>query len=223
MTAMLTSELQDDFLAALLAGDARHARHLAERAVDEGLTVSEVYLKLLQPALEEIGRRWEAGEIGVAWEHRATAITQGIIGSLGPRMRVLPTTGRLAVLACTPGELHAIGVQMAGDFLEAAGWEVILLGASVPAGSLVELVRDEAPDVVGLSTSTAEGVDRAGETLAALAALDPPPFIVVGGRGWNEQGSAHAAALGADVLVGDPTELTRELAGRFPPVPDDVL
>ena len=34
------------------------------------------------------------------------------------------------------GEEQDIGVRIAGDFLEGAGWEVIQLGASIPSASL---------------------------------------------------------------------------------------
>jgi DNA polymerase III delta subunit len=42
-----TSTLRDDFLAALLAGDAARARHLVDRAVGDGLPVSVAYLRIL--------------------------------------------------------------------------------------------------------------------------------------------------------------------------------
>src|SRR5688500_11202342 len=146
MSPLALPHLHDDYLAALLAGDAVRARALVDRAVDDHLPLEDIYLSVLTPALEEIGRRWEIGEIEVAWEHRATAITEGIIGTLAARMRVPPVSGRLAVVACVEGENHALGARMVGDFLEGAGWEVILLGASVPSESLAALVEDEAPD-----------------------------------------------------------------------------
>jgi len=216
-----TAELREGYLAALLAGDSIRARHLVDRAVDSGVAIPAVYLDVLQPALEEVGERWAAGEVSVAYEHQATAITQGILGSLGPRMRVAPTSGRLAVLACTPGELHAIGIQMLGDFLEAAGWEVILLGASVPAGALAGLVEDESPDVVCLSTASPTLLPGARDAIVALRALDDPPFVACGGRLWQILGTDEALTAGADCCPVGPLELAAELTARFPPLSDD--
>jgi MerR family transcriptional regulator, light-induced transcriptional regulator len=216
-----TGDLTADYLAALLAGDSIRARHLIDRAVDGGMPVADVYLQVLQPALEEIGKRWESDEIGIAYEHQATAITQGILGALGPRLRVAPTSGRLAVLACTPGEMHSLGVQMLGDFLEAEGWEVLLLGASVPAPALAKLVDDESPDAVALSTSSPAMLPGVADTLAALSVLDPKPFIAVGGLAWRSQPEGRALELGADCCLTGPYELARELARRFPPLTDD--
>lgn len=217
MPALGTATLRDDFLAALLAGDSTRARHLVEQATESGMDVPTIYLDVLEPALEEIGELWACGEIGVAREHHATAVTQGIIGAIGPRMRVPPTSGRLAVLGCTPGELHALGPTMLGDFLEAAGWEVLQLGASVPVESLVTLAADECPDAVILSTATPSQLPAAAEAIARLQEIEPRPFVVVGGRAWR----GREDRCPADACIGDPRRLVALLTERFPDVPED--
>src|SRR5688572_5011476 len=97
VSALAPPTLRDDYLAALLATDATRARHLVERAVDEGMDVPTLYVHVLAPALEEVGVLWETGHASVALEHYATSVTRGIVGTLGPRVRVPPVTGRLAV------------------------------------------------------------------------------------------------------------------------------
>ena len=143
------------YLDALLARDVAAARRAVDAALDAGLTVPDIYLGVLQPALYEIGRCWAVGDFSVAEEHSATAVTQSVIGMLGPRMRTAPKDGRLAVVTGSPEERHALGVQMVADFLEGDGWEVLPLGASTPASDLAELADQERPDAVCLSTSTA--------------------------------------------------------------------
>ena len=216
-----TATLRDDYLAALLAGDATRARWLVDEAIGDGLPVAEAYLDVLTPVLEEVGKRWASGELTVAHEHYATAVTQGVLGALAPRMRVPPSSGRLAVVACTPGELHSLGAQMVGDFLEGEGWEVLALGAATPGADLATLVDDERPDVVALSTSVAHHVDEAEDMLRRLLELDDPPFIAVGGRAWAEVPAERRTALGADVWFEDPRELCAELTARFPPIVED--
>lgn len=223
VSALAPPTLRDDYLAALLATDATRARHLVERALDEGLDVPTLYVHVLAPALEEVGVLWETGHASVALEHYATAVTRGIVGTLGPRVRVPPVTGRLAVLACTPGEQHDLGVQMVGDLLEGVGWEVLQLGASVPADGLAALAAAEQADVVGLSTATASLLPSVTEAIGALALLDQRPFVVVGGRAWHEEPASLAERVGADACLTDPSAFVRLLAERFPPVPDDLF
>ncbi|HEX2087885.1 MAG TPA: cobalamin-dependent protein [Solirubrobacteraceae bacterium] len=214
--------LADDYVAALLAGDATRARWLVDQALaDDGADVRDVYLGVLAPALEDIGDRWAAGELTVAHEHYATAVTAGILGVLAPRIRVPPESGRLAVVACTPGELHALGAQMVTDFLEAEGWEVLGLGASTPAADLAALVDDERPDVVALSTSVPENLDGAADVLRRLGELREPPFVAVGGRAWTALPPERSEALGAGATFGDPRDLCDVLRERFPPVAEE--
>jgi methanogenic corrinoid protein MtbC1 len=216
-----TATIRDDYLAALLAGDATRARWLVSNALEEGVGVRDLYLEVLAPALEEVGDRWAAGELTVAHEHHASAITQGVLGTLAPHLRVPPSTGRLAVVACTPGELHALGAQMVTDFLEGEGWEVLGLGAATPGADLAALVDDERPDVVALSTAISGNLEAAVEAIGRLRELSAPPYVAVGGHAWAHLPDGRWAELGADALFTDPRELCALLAQRFPPVQED--
>jgi len=210
------------YLDALLARDVAAARRAVDAALDAGLTVPDIYLGVLQPALYEIGRCWAVGDFSVAEEHSATAVTQSVIGMLGPRMRTAPKDGRLAVVTGSPEERHALGVQMVADFLEGDGWEVLNLGASTPARDLARMADAERPDVVALSTATPAGLPGAAEAVQGLLALQARPLVVLGGLLWHGSARAEADRLGADLVVDDPRELVALLRERFPPLPPEA-
>lgn len=210
-------EHRANFLDALLARDSARARSVVEQALDDGAPVPDLYLSVLDPALREVGHRWAMGELNVAEEHYATAIAQSILDGLSRRLPRAERDGRLAVVTGTPGEQHALGARMVADFLEADGWEVILLGPGAPAPDLAELVEHEQPDVVALSTATASVLDGVAEVLKTLAALSPRPFIVAGGQFWTAATRATALELGADHVQQDPRALVAELHERIPP------
>lgn len=202
----------DAFRGALLARDPGPARAAVAAALSDGASVEDVYLGLLQPALYEIGDLWAGERVSVADEHFAAALVESILGELGPRIRVEPRDGRLAVLACTPGEQHDIGLRMVGDLLRADGWEVLDLGASTPAADLTALVAEEQPDAIVLSTSTAGRLPGIEETLRALAGVRPRPAVVVGGQFWTAEAASHAAEMGADLVIRDARLLVPRLA-----------
>jgi len=212
---------REEYLGALLDRDARRARGIAEVAVEHGVALGDLYAEVFQPALERVGHLWAMEEINVAQEHFATTTTQVLLASLAPALRSEPTEGRLAIVSSTPGELHGLGAQMAADLLERAGWEVMSLGAATPATDLVELVEMEQPDVVALSASTAGRLPGVEQVLARLTALDPRPFVVVGGPLFTREAGEHASALGADLLVSDVRELVPALRERFPLVEEE--
>ncbi len=218
VTATLTAdEHRHAYIEALMARDVGAARAAVDAALNSGMPVAQIYLDILQPALYEIGRSWAVGDFSVADEHSATAVTQSVLGMLGPRMRTTPKDGRLAVVTGSPEERHALGVQMVADFLEGDGWEVLNLGASTPARDLARMADAERPDVVALSTSTPAGLPGAAEAVTALLALDPRPLVVLGGQLWAGRARADAPSLGADLVVDGPRELVAQLRERFPP------
>jgi methanogenic corrinoid protein MtbC1 len=213
-------EYRAAFLDGLLARDSARARRAVEDALAAGVPVPDIYLDVLDPALREIGHRWAMGTLNVAEEHYATAVAQSILDGLSRRLIRSPKDGRLAVVSGTPEELHALGTRVVADFLEADGWEVLLLGPGAPARDLTALVEQEQPDVVALSTATAGVIGGVVEVLGSLAALSPRPCIVAGGQFWTAETSPSALEFGADLVLHDPRELVATLHERIPPLSD---
>jgi methanogenic corrinoid protein MtbC1 len=203
----------------ILAPDARIAWSVIVEALDAGAAPGRLYLEVLTPAMEEVGRLWETAQIGVAQEHLATQITQTVLARLAPSLEeasaaLVAGERRLALVAGTPHELHAIGARMVADFLDASGWDTLLLGPDTPAGDIVAMARDRRPDVVALSTSLSFNLLGAGRVFAALRRLDSPPLLVAGGRAYEGRPD-RALTMGADVFAADPETLIRELALRL--------
>jgi methanogenic corrinoid protein MtbC1 len=121
----------------------------------------------------------------------------------------------MAVVSCSPDERHCIGGQMLGGLLEAAGWEVLYLGATLPARDLVALAEDEAADVVALSTTLTDYLPAVAETIEAIQGLEEPPVVLVGGQAWD--GEEHARRLGADAYTQRVAEAPALLRRRLPP------
>ena len=195
-----TSQAQrtrDEYLAALLEPDPFRAREVARRAVDGGLSLHELYTEVFQPVMIEVGDRWEAGTLSVAHEHLASEVTMSLISEVAEHARRGPEGGRLAIVACSPGERHCMGGKMLSILLEASGWEVLYLGATVPLEDIVSLADSEVPDVVALSTTMAANLPHVRETVPALHDLPEPPLVALGGQAYRDE--QQARALGADV------------------------
>lgn len=213
-------EVRRRYLEHLLTPDARVAWAAIAEALDDGARAEQIYLEVLTPAMVEIGQLWETAQIGVAQEHLATQITQTILARLAPSLEEASAAfagsgrRRLALVAGTPGELHAIGARMVADFLEASGWDVLLLGPDAPVGDIVALTTERAPDVVALSTSLSFNLLAAGRVFTRLRELSSPPLLVAGGRAYEGQAD-RALLAGADVFAADPEALLRELALRL--------
>jgi MerR family transcriptional regulator, light-induced transcriptional regulator len=123
-------------VAHLVAGEGAEAQAVVRKVISDGATAGDVYTRLLTPALHEVGRRWEAGEVNVAVEHRATTICTGIMARLADHFRRRGPRRGVAVTLAAPGESHGVATAMVADFLRGSGWEVHHLGTDVPVEDL---------------------------------------------------------------------------------------
>ena len=181
----------------LIAGDAPGVWSVVEAAQAAGADIEDVYLDIVSPAMVSIGRRWEAGEIDVGVEHRASVIAGQLVGRLGHRFLRRGRSRGTVVLGAPAGERHGLPLALLADLLRGAGWEVSDLGPDVPALSFARIAaRAEQLTVIGVSMSTRECAGSAAATIAALrAAVDDVP-ILAGGCAVRD--SDHARELGAD-------------------------
>lgn len=184
--------------ARMVAGDEGGAWRIVEDALASGSDPADVHLHLLVPALAAIGQRWSNGEIQVADEHRASAVASRLVARLGPRMRPRgPRRGSVVVGAVT-GDRHALPSAIAADLLRGAGFEVVDLGADVPAESFAQAAA-EAPRLRAVVVSVAALPDpsRLAAVGDAVRAVGPVPVLA----GGPACGPAVAAAAGMDARV----------------------
>lgn len=155
----------------------------------------ELYQRVITPALYEIGRLWEKGALTVADEHMATALTHRVLASLRPPVRVKAPVGeqdapakKRALLAAVEGEQHALGLRMAADVLEDAGFDAIYLGADVPTDALLQAVASLSPDLVALSATMPDLAPRLEEVAEIVRKEHPQISLLVGGQAASSRG-----------------------------------
>jgi MerR family transcriptional regulator, light-induced transcriptional regulator len=214
MTLPDSAAVCDAYLAALLDTDPQGAQIVVQTALEADLPIGELYVSVLQPALYEMGRLWEHGEVSVAQEHLATATTQTLMARL-PAPPISLTAGPRAITTATENDLHSLGPRFLADFLERDGWKVIDLGAGTPTHDLVDLVDQVRPELVCLSTTLSTNLGHAEDAIVALRGLDQPPLIAVGGHAY---GTDHqlATTLGADIHAGDAASFLEMVRARLP-------
>jgi methanogenic corrinoid protein MtbC1 len=212
LTPRLTAEtpaerLAAAYLLAILEGDRRQASRLILKAADEGQSVPDLYLKVLQPAQEELGRMWLLGEINVAEEHFATTTTRLVMAQLHARQVCGPPNGKTLVAAAVAGNQHDLGIQVVADLFEMDGWRVIQLGSNVPADDLAQAVEFYDADLVALSLSLATQLPALEETIAVVRASPQGAAVKILVGGCGMMGAADLAkVVGADAYAPNAAE-----------------
>lgn len=176
--------------------DEEQLLELVEKAVAAG-EVQDA-LKACQEGMEEVGRRFEAGEYFVGDLIFAGEIMVGAMDIMKP---VLAGGGDGAqygkmILCTVKDDLHDIGKNIVKAMLEAGGFEVLDLGIDVPAAKIVETAKAENIKIVALSGVLTLALDSMKTTIQAFrdAGMDDVK-IIIGGCPVTEEA---AKSMGAD-------------------------
>jgi methanogenic corrinoid protein MtbC1/DNA-binding CsgD family transcriptional regulator len=176
------SELAEQFKQALLVGSPAQADQGIDDALLAGVAPSAIHALVIEPAMVEIGELWRSGGLSVADEHLATTISRRAMGRLAEPLTIAPPCSRERVVLVAPqGQRHDLGLHMAADVLEGAGFDVLFLGADVPLEALCEFVTRHRPAVIGLGFTVVTGVGDVWQAIQAVHGASPAPRIMLGG------------------------------------------
>ena len=193
-----TSVLVEQFLAHALGGEHAEARKLISDMDDLGMPLPAIFGDILQPALYEIGNRWEQGALLVAQEKEVSELVRDLIAELSQRHDRWSAEGLVIVAACVKGERHELGLRMVAGALRALGYRVHYLGADVDHSFLADAIRLNQPDIVVLSVKLDPNLDQVAPAVAHIrdAARNPEFPILVGGEAVHRSPD-HVSSAGA--------------------------
>ena len=180
----------------VLEGDKERIVPLTREALGK-FEPMEISDKALIPALDVVGKKFERGEIFLPQMLRSAQAVQASFGVLKEKLKEkgkrVKTIGKV-VMATVYGDVHEIGKNIVITMLENSGFDVIDLGTNVPPEKIVEVVKKEKADVVGLSALMTTTLPYMEETVKKLreAGIDVP--VIVGGAVVTPE---YAESLGA--------------------------
>ena len=212
-----SGRLASTYLLALLEGDRRGASRLVLDALDRGQDVRTLYLQVLLPAQQELGRMWLYGEINVAEEHFTSQTTKSVMAQLLAHAELQPSNGKTMLAAAVAGNQHDIGLQAVADFFEMDGWKTISLGANVPTRDLVQAVDCFKVDLLAISVSQITQFEAVKTAIQAVRdGVRGEKIKVLLGGGALTDAEDLEKELGADGYASDAmgaVALGRQLAG----------
>jgi len=165
----------------------------------------------LIPALEEVGRLFEAGTFFVPEMLVAAKAMAGAMEILRPHLAKtdMKPTGTF-VMGTVKGDIHDIGKNLCNIMLEGAGFKVVDLGVNVPEQTFVDAIREHKPDAVGMSAFLTTTMPM---FIPAIEAIEEAGFrddvlIFVGGAPVTQ---AYCDNVGADGYAPNASVLVRVL------------
>jgi methanogenic corrinoid protein MtbC1 len=167
--------------AAIEAGSFGDAQRIVKDALAAGASGPEILDHVITPAMYRIGERWERGEISVADEHLATAISNRVMGTVYESLATeMPVSKERVLIAAVEGDQHVMGLRMLADVLEGAGYETLYVGET-PLADLLPFISTHDPRVIALGATGPWSTARLIDTVRAIRSEMPSLPILLGG------------------------------------------
>ena len=164
------ADLRQAWVEACLSFDRATAEQVLARAF--ALFPPEVVsVELLQAGLSTVGELWYEGDISVQQEHFTSAMSvqrlEMLIASAPPPMRL-----ERIIVASAQDDYHVFSPLLLTYLLRRRGWDVLYLGADVPAAELEETVAQTRPQMLIISTQLLSTAASLMDITSALAGYD---------------------------------------------------
>ena len=171
---------------------------LIEEALASGVDVSDIINKGLTASMEVVGQKFEDEEYYIPDMLAAAESVGAAMELLKPHLAKSGVKSKGKILVATvKGDMHDIGKNIVSILLRGAGYEVIDLGHDVETADIVNAVREENPDYLGLSallTSTMVNMEGAIKALEENGLRDKVK-IIIGGAPVSQE---YAESIGAE-------------------------
>ncbi len=183
---------------AILTGNFKSAREITQQALAAGMDPQVMVQEHMIPAMDEVGRRYEANEYFVPElliSARAMKASLELIRPLLTASGAQPA-GRV-VIGTVKGDLHDIGKNLVGAMLEGAGFEVIDLGVDVSPEKFIAALNEKQAGLMAMSALLTTTMNSMKTTIEAVkaAGVRPRVKIMIGGAPVTEK---YAEEIGAD-------------------------
>jgi len=176
------SRLFDAAVDAVRALDARALEQVLRRA-DVILGTQGMLQRVAAPLAQALGSLWRDGTITAAHEHFATAVLRTYLTTTAQSFAASGNEPVL-VVATPSGQLHELGALLAAAAAANVGWQVIYVGASLPAPEIAGAAQQLHAQAVALSLVYPEDDSRLKGELVRLRELLPADTkLIAGGRG----------------------------------------
>ncbi len=195
------SEIIQGIYDGILGLDKDKAVEMAIAVLSEDLNINEIIDQGMSPAMDEVGSRFQAGEMYLPELVKSAEVFSAAMEVLQPRLlegkTEIKAKGRV-VVGTVKGDLHSIGKDLVATMLKIAGFEVTDLGVDIQTFTFLEEAQKFNADVIALSALLTTTMPAQREIMEALKSegMDGKYKVIIGGapvnQGWADEIGADA-------------------------------
>ena len=200
----------------IIDGDMNTVQEKTQGGIDSGLGPELILNEALVPAMDEVGRRFEAGDFFVPEMLIAARAMQAGMAILKPKLleKDIKPIGKV-LIGTVKGDLHDIGKNLVSMMLEGAGFEIQDAGVDVSPEQFVVALREGSADILAMSALLTTTMPRMKATIDALneAGLRNQVKVIIGGAPVTDAFAKDIGADGSAADAGQAAKLAKTLMG----------
>ena len=164
---------------------------------------------LIVPALEDIGRKWEQGNVSLSQVYMSGRICETIVDAMVPETDPSRSSHPGIAIAVLE-DYHTLGKRIVYSVLRAGGYSVTDYGSGLTVDQLVQNVVRDRVRILLISTLMLPAALRSREAIARIKKELPGTRVIVGGAPflfdpelWKEVGAdamGHAASETLEIV-----------------------
>ncbi|MGD9116275.1 MAG: corrinoid protein [Dehalococcoidia bacterium] len=171
---------------------------LIEEALEKKIDVQEIINRGLTESMSEVGKKFESKEYFIPDMLASAEAVGKAMEILEPQLvkSGIQPKGKV-IMATVQGDHHDIGKNIVSILLRGAGYTVKDLGNDIEPGVIVDTLKKEQPQFLGLSALLTSTMGGMKETIEALekSSIRSRVKVVVGGAPVSDE---FAKSIGAD-------------------------
>jgi 5-methyltetrahydrofolate--homocysteine methyltransferase len=176
---------------------------LVQSALDNNIAADVIIKQALTAGMEVVGEKFSTKEYFIPDMLASADAVGAAMDILKPLLETssIETKGKF-VIATVKGDIHDIGKNIVAILLKGAGYEVHDIGIDVPEEKIVEFVKTEKPDYLGLSALLTTTMTEMDVVIKALKEnnLRDNLKVLIGGAAVSDE---YAEEIGADAFCAD--------------------
>ena len=197
---------------AIFKGMAPLAKTSVQASLDEGKSPQDIIDESMIPAMEAIGKEFEAGRVFVPNLLLSARAMKSALDILKPLMLAGQTTTLgTVVIGTVKGDLHDIGKNLVASMLEGRGFKVVNLGTDVSKERFIEAAKENGADIIAMSALLTTTMDYMKEVVDAVKADGLKVKTMIGGAPVTAEFAASIGADGFSTNANEAVEVAKKL------------
>jgi 5-methyltetrahydrofolate--homocysteine methyltransferase len=164
--------------------------------IESGTNVNDIVEQGLIAAMDEVGKRFSAGDLYVPEMLMAAEAMKAGLEQVKPLLKGDAAKSKgIFIIGTVKGDLHDIGKNLCAMMVEGAGYDVVDLGVDVEPQVFVEKIKETGASVIALSALLTTTMPAMAETIEAVRAAGLETKVLIGGAPVSQE---YADKIGAD-------------------------